>query len=199
MFTKLNRGGGGGRGEVDAAVTGIVHGVLHPQTLGVLMCTQTRCDCLHFVLERLAQHISCLGQCLPLSINVLPQLCKLLPLHLHGSLKIAHACQTVSCLFCAGGKCLYRLQEQTNANVTLYIVVRWLSVPAVHVHLAWFDAGWSMTELRKANGTIHITVFLHTRLVPQLPLLILNRIRQSACLPPLAHCPKSPAACSPQN
>ncbi len=56
----------------------------------------------------------------------------------------------VSCLFCTGDECLYCLQEQANANVTLCIMARMLSVPAVHVHLAWPDAGWSMPELCKA-------------------------------------------------
>jgi len=91
--TQLNRG-------VDTGITGNIHGVLHQQTLGVLMCTQTCCDCLHFVLERLTQHISCFGQCPPLCINVLPQLCKLLPLHLHGSPKIAHGCGMTELLLC---------------------------------------------------------------------------------------------------
>ena len=139
---------------MDAAVTGTIHGVLHQQTLGVLMCTQTCCDCLHFDLERLTQHISCLGQGTPLCVNILPQVCKLLPLHLYTSSKVAHerTCMkddralAASCLFCTGDKCLYCLQEQANANVTLCIMVRTMSVPAVHVHLAWLDAGWSIPE-----------------------------------------------------
>ena len=51
---------------------------------------------------------------------------------------------------CTGDERLYRLQEQANASVTLCIMAEVLSVPAVHVHLAWLDAGWSMPELCKA-------------------------------------------------
>ncbi len=37
--------------------------------------------------------------------------------------------------FCNGDKCLYRLEEQANGNVTLCVMVRMVSVSAVHVCL----------------------------------------------------------------
>ena len=50
--------------------------------------TQSCTHSFQFVLQRLTQHISCLWQCMPLPVDLLPQCAELFPIHLHMKSKV---------------------------------------------------------------------------------------------------------------